>query len=379
MKKILFSVLAVLCFFAPLSALEWGGLVNEEFKYTKTSDSAMRQGNSAYLWVNAPLTPDASWAFAAEGMYKYTLDIAGGENTLNNIADVDLLKLGGTIKSALGITTIAAGRFTVADNTGTNFSQCCDGVSLNMNMSKVNFGVYAGYTGLLNSLNVSILGQQPEEMHQFYTTCHPYIPFIATFELPSILGNQSLALQGESFLDAGKGDKYNRAYVNVKMAGPITGTIYYTLISSLGFVNKNLMNYSSFAISAYPTSSLAFNVGAEYASGNQGKLKPYTTFSSKTAYNSASSPEMTGCLVPALDCIYTVGSMFANVAVKAPVVLPTEESTTTAFGGVGADVTFIYNIFSDLQAEVDFGYYKDVVTDGADDSLSATVKFAISF
>lgn len=376
MKKILVSVLAVLCFLAPVAALEWGGLVNEEAKYTKTGDGSFRQSNSAFLWVNAPLSGNGLWSFSAEGMYKYTLDIAGEAKTFNSIADVDLLKLSGVIKAGSSTTTIAAGRFIVADNTGANFSQCCDGLSINANLSKVCVGAYVGYTGLLNSLNVSILGAQPETVNQFYTLCHAYLPMIVTFELPSIAGNQSLALQGEAFMDAGKGEKYNRFYGNLKMAGPIVGTVYYNLVTSFGFVNKDIMNYSSLAISAYPSSALAFNVGAEFASGDLGKLKPYTTFTSKTAYNSASAPEMSGCIVPSFDCIFTTGSMFVNVAAKAPLLMPEKKPE---FGGVGADVTFIYNVFSDLQAEVDFGYFKDVATKGADDNLTASLKVAISF
>lgn len=373
MKKILISILTAVCLLAPVSALEWGGLVNEEAKFTKTDGNAFKQSNSAFLWVNVPF---GAWSLAAEGMYKYTLDIVDDTNTFNNIIDLDLFKFSGTIKTGSSTISLAAGRFFVGDNTNANFAQCCDGLSVNAGFKKFNINAYFGYTGLLNSLNVSILGAQPETVNQFYTLCHAYVPAMVSFELPSILGNQSIALQGEAFLDVGSADKYNRFYGNLKVGGPIVGTVYYNLVTSFGFTNDAVMNYSNFTVSAYPSSSLAINAGVDFASGDMGFLKPYTTFTSKTAYNSASAPEMSGCIVPSVDCIFTTGAMFVNVAAKAPILMPEKKAT---FGGVEADLTFIYNIFSDLQAEFDFGYYKDVATDGADDSLSATVKAAISF
>ena len=85
---------------------------------------------------------------------------------------------------------------------------------------------------------------------------------------------------------------------------------------------------------------------------------------------------MTGCLVPGFDFIYTSGPMFVNVALKAGVAMP---DSSAKFHGIGGDVVFIYNIFSDLQAELDISAFKDVATSGASDLFSATAKFAISF
>lgn len=374
MKKILLAVVAAfsLCA-APVFALEWGGLFNDETKVSKTSDFAFHQANSIFLWVNAPI--GKSFAFAGEGMYKFSFDAP--DKTIGNIVDVDLLKISGNINFGAGKAVINAGRFTVADNTGVNFSQCCDGLAASVLLPKVNLSLYAGYTGLLNSLNVSILGAQ-EEANKFYSLCHGYIPLLASIEFPSLFANQAIALQGEAFLDTAKENKYNRIYANLTMGGPIAGTVYYSLITSCEFVKKDIMNYTSLSVSAYPNENIALNVGASYASGNMGGkgLKAYTTFTSRPAYGAASSPETSGCIVPAFDFIYTVGNLFTNVSIKAPLLMPEKK---VSFGGVGADVAVIYNIFSDLQTEIDFGYYKDVASKGADDNLAATLKFAISF
>lgn len=374
MKKILLAVIAAfsLCA-APVFALEWGGLFNDETKVSKTSDVAFHQANAIYLWANAPI--GKAFSFAGEGMYKFSFDTPG--NTIGNIADIDLLKLSGNIDFGSGKLALNAGRFTVADNTGVNFAQCCDGLAATVMLSKLNLSFYAGYTGLLNSLNVTILGAQ-EEAHKVYSLCHGYIPVLASIEFPSLFANQAIALQGEAFIDTAKTDKYNRLYANFTMGGPIAGTVYYSLISSLGYVNKELMNFSSFAVAAYPNENIALNIGASYASGDFGGkgLKPYVTFTSRPAYGAASSPETSGCIVPNLDFIYTVGNLFTNVAIKAPLLMPEKKVT---FGGVGADLAVIYNIFSDFQTEIDFSYYKDVASKGADDNLAATLKFAISF
>lgn len=375
MKKILSGLIAAFCLFAaPLSALEWGGLVNNESKFTKTSTNAFRQSNSVYLWMNTPVTSDASWTFSTEGMYKFMFDAPA--KTVTNVADVDLLKLSGLVDLGVGTAQIAAGRFFVADNTGVNFSQCSDGFSLNMMMSKYNIGLYAGYTGLLNNLNVSILGGAPGTSNKVYALCHGYIPAIVTFELPSILGNQTLAIQGEAFLDTAKEDKLTRLYANATLGGPIIGTVYYNAVTSFGFASKKIMNYSSFSVAAYPSDSLAVNAGVEYASGAAGKLAAYQTFTSKTAYGAASSPEMSGCIVPTADVIFTTGSLFSNLTVKAPLAMPEKSAK---FAGVGADLICIYNVFSDLQAEVDVNFYKDVLNKGVDDNIAGTLKFVLSF
>lgn len=378
MKKILITVLAAFCFLAaPVAALEWGGLVNNETKGSTTNlkDINFHQSNGIFLWANAPLNSTGSWSFSTEGMYKYSFDVSDGTKNFSNTADLDLLKISGNIKMKKGGINLSAGRFTVADNTGVNFSQCCDGLSLNATLGKITLGAYAGYTGLLNSLNVTMLNGTTATTNDFYNFAHKYVPAVVTFGIPSFIANQSLSIQGEAFIDL-EANPYNRLYGNVALSGPVAGTVYYNLVSSFGFVDNNLMNYSSFKVSAFPSSSIAFNAGVEYASGNQGPFKPYVTFTSKTAYGAGDYPEMTGCLVPGMDFIYTSGAMFVNLAVKAGIAMP---DSSAKFRGIGGDLTFIYNIFSDLQAEVDVSAFKDIADAGAVDLFSATAKFAISF
>lgn len=375
MKKILSSFIAAFCLFAaPLSALEWGGLVNNESRYTKANGNAFNQSNSVYLWMNTPVTSDAVWTFSTEGMYKFMFDAPA--KVVTNVLDVDLLKLSGSVNAGIGTAQIAAGRFFVADNTGVNFAQSCDGLSINMMMSKLNVGLYAGYTGLLNNLNVSILGGEPGSTNKVYALCHGFIPLLVNAEFNNILGNNSIAVQGEAFLDTAKENKLNRTYANVTVGGPIIGTIYYSAVTSFGFVSKQIMNYSSFSVSSYPSDTIAATVGLEYASGSAGKVAAYQTVTSKTAYGAASSPEMSGCIVPSIDAIASMGSLFTEITVKAPLAMPEKSAK---FAGIGADVTCVYNIFSDLQSELDVNFYKDVLNKGVDDKVSATLKFVLSF
>lgn len=376
MKKNLL-LLAALCFFVlPVSALEWGGLVNDETKYTKTKTNAFNQSNAVFMWLNTPLSSDGAWNLSSEATYKFTFSKAE-EKTITNMADVDLLKVNGNIKLDNGNVVIAAGRYLYADLTNVNFAQCSDGIAVNVNLPVVHLGAYAGYTGLLNSLNVSMLISPEDEVKngKVYVMAHPYLPLMASVEIPSILGNQTVGLQWESILDLGP-KKYNRNYANLSISGPITGTIYYSVVSSFGIVNKNIMNYSHLTVQVFPIPEIGISGGVEYASGKQGKLTPYTTVTSKTAYGSAMSPEMSGCIVPSVDFIYTKGDLFVNLNAKLPFDMPEKKTT---FKGIGGDLALIYNIFSDLQAEADVSAFKDIATKSADDNLSVTVKAVLSF
>lgn len=381
MKKILITILAALCMFAaPLSALEWGGLFGDETKGSTYDfkDFAFKQSNNLFFWVTTPLNDAGTWSFSSEAMFKYNLDVADGTKAFTAIGDLDLLKVAGTIPLSSGKLMLSAGRFSYSDITGVNFSQCCDGAAANLSLKGINLGAYIGYTGLLNAFNVTtldVLGPKDTSGKQFYVTSHSYLPAMLSVTLPPLVANQTLSLQGEAFIDL-ESTKYNRIYGSFVLSGPIAGTVFYSLASSFGFVKSDVMNYTSLAVSAFPTETMGINAAIEYASGNNGSFKPYVTFTSRPAYGSALSPETSGCLVPSIDFIYTTGSLFANVNAKVPFVMPEGKAD---FKGFGADLVFIYNIFSDLQAELDCSYFKDVATKGAEDSASVTLKCSLSF
>ena len=150
---------------------------------------ALDQGDAVSLWINKPLSADNSWNVSADVVYKfdYVLDNVAKPTTKSvyNIIDSDFLKLSGKIKMQSAVPVLTLGRFFVSDFTSTIFAQTCDGFSLSYATLKNNYNVYIGYTGLLNSLNVTMLGKDGVEFSSnkdFYALSHAYLPIMVNYE-----------------------------------------------------------------------------------------------------------------------------------------------------------------------------------------------------
>ncbi len=371
MKKILVSICTALFILAaPLSAFEWGGVLKDDTGITTPDFKAItfNQSNSISLWFKAPFG-ESKFKLTGEGFYKYNLSVTKEGLTFSNIADLTLFKIDGKVNAGAGLLTINAGRFSTADATGAVFAQTSDGLSIVYSLPVVKFGLYGGYTGLLNYLNVP-MAITPEKENKVYSMAYAVAPMGVTIELPSLFLNQKLTLQGYALLDCGK-NKSNMFYGNIALAGPITNSIYYNLASSVGSVNfKNLMNYSSFALYIFPIKEISINAGAEFGSAEQGKLAAYTSASVKGTGAS-------GMIAPNLTFIYGNDVLCLEFGGKYNLTYNTEKSN---YAGTGADINagFVYNIFSDLQVGLNATARLDL-TEAKQNDFEAKLTMALAF
>ena len=345
MKKLLLSICIALCVItAPLAAFEWGGLLTDESGILTPdfSNMTIKQSNGIAFWVNAPFGEDYNSNFSAEALYKLNMYIPkGGDLTLEHIADVPLLKLSGDVPTSNGLLSYSVGRFSYVDKTSAIYSNTCDGASFEYSLPLVKFGAFAGYTGLLNALNVSMYS---EKDYKVYNLAYPYVPVSAYFELP-IAGNQSFGFQGSALIDLGS-IKQNAYYASATLSGPVANFIYYSLVTTFGSVNfKSLMNYTSLSFIAFPTENIFINLGAEFGSAED-------QFGFGEFYSIATSAG--GKIAPKLGITLATSKMSLDLTGKYNLVY-----TGSSYKGdnIEAIAGLVYNIFSDFQVGLNFKGY----------------------
>lgn len=377
MKKIIIFIILALTLL-PVFAFEWGGIV-DNYSKVKTSEfkkADYDQTDNAFLWITSPL--GNNFKFSAEAYYRFNLYAAEKKTTLKNIVDLDLFKFTGNFKIGGGKISANAGRFFVADKAGAVFSQCSDGLSVDFTMPVLGLNFYAGYTGLLNSLTVSMLnkdGTPYSKKGEIYVLNYKYLPVSLGASLPYLLGNNIFNVQFLSFIDFEKVD-YSKFYGEFTANGPITDGIYYSFKTVFGTrCFNNLMNYSSAGITFYPVDILTVDGGIEYASGKHLCFNSYTSITSKTAYDSALSPQLSGVILPQISLTLAESIWYARIAGK--VVLSAPEKTVK-FEGVDTDLNVIVNVLSDVQVGLDIGAYFDSKS-SKNNNFTAGLKVSVSF
>jgi len=390
MKKVIKSLVSLSLFAftaGSVFAMEWGGLLTEKLTPTinvvapiTSENISLQNTDDVYLWMNAALNKNKTLVFNGEVKYEFTWYKNNGGDSFKNIIDADLLKLSGNFDLTTDKSfSFALGRYPVSDSTGVVLNQVSDGFYASLVAPTVTVSGYLGFTGLLNSLDVSMLDQTgtvESSENNFYALAHPYLPANITVEFPVLFGNQSLSVEANAFIDFK--DSYNRYYANLVMSGPISNSTYYKLASSFGSVNfTDLMNYTSFNLIMFPSSNFALTAGAEYASGRHFGLSNFVGFSSRVAYNSPLSPQTTSVIIPNASLTWTYGnSFYTGFSGKFIMAVPGNTVEKTA-AEVATDL--IYNLFSDLQVGLNLDWYVPVGVSDDNQKFSATVNVGVSF
>ena len=206
-KKIICAAASCILFASSLCAVTWSGVIDDNTKLSTSYFSAfsLYQSNGIYLSLNSKLG-DSGLRLASECSYKYKANIPFSSiesSTFTNVVDLSLLKLSGTWTLPSGAIFINLGRFYFSDLSGILFTQNSDGVFVSYDSMKLSAGFYSGYTGLQNSLNVSMIDTYSYD-YDFYNLCTGYIPLIANFVYKSLLKTNTIGLQLSGFLEPKK-------------------------------------------------------------------------------------------------------------------------------------------------------------------------------
>lgn len=336
MKKILTAAILTALSFSSLFAIEISGIISDSsgFKFDENSfsNTSLSQSETLVGDMKVPILKNGSIYFIGE--ITLTHAVSGPFSKLSNsfTADIALAKINGSrkINSAANI-NFAAGRFSLSDITSTIYSQNADGIFGQFASKKFESSLYFGYTGLLNSKIASILKSNgdlfiPSRSGGFldvYNLAAPYAVSVTTFSLPYLFANQTItaeifgAYPLPGIIDSAK-DKDIRLYGTLALNGPVMNNLFYSAsatVETAGFDDIALLAKAN--LSLFPdllSSSVAASV--TYASGNNGALIPFTSFSKTSStlckqqlsYSGIFKAGLSGSAVPAEKLFCSIGT-----------------------------------------------------------------------
>lgn len=360
MKKIILAVfVSSFIFCQSIFATSWGGLVTNVSKFSLVNEKIMvNQENAAFFNINDYLNSEKSLFIASEILFKSQVNVIPKKTYFKPVLDTSLCKFSGNFIFGELPFNFSVGRFIYSDISGVIFSQASDGLVANLKIPKanVNLGVYAGYTGLLNRLNVNMLGNLYEENDSLYEFCPKYIPILATFNysIPKILMN--IGVQADFFVSL---EKYltSNAYFTLNTNGAIStiGTYKVTGIFGLEDFSK-LMIFASGDISFYLPNGI-IGGGLEFASNSANGLASFTTITTRNAFNGFYENQTTSNFIPKINFSTTLSeNLLITLNEKFVFLLP---ENGFVFRGLDTGLNLVYNIFSDLRIGCNLDTYFD--------------------
>lgn len=391
MKKTAVFILA-LSLFAHSFAVEYGGTLGESVElYTNDFDPvAMDEKTKLTLFFRAPFGPSSY--FAAEGnvtpTYKANDVTEINDGDFECPLDVTLFKFAHAIRQENAASlNFAAGRFAVADSTGFILNQPIDGVSAAYNSQRLVVSGYAGYTGLLNGLNFTILnGDVDKSNNDFYYMASPFIIGQASVYFPYLFFNQSLGIEGLTAIGTkgpnGDNADYNRFYGTVSLSGSVGPQKFYLLSTTFGAEVidgdfDKLSNLSQLSFTYYIPQFYDSQVTGSvlYASGKQGSFAAFTGLSSMEATYSAFAPEYSGLLKAGLcGTIKPKDNLLASLGTDVVFACPKEDFE---YAGIQVYGSVVYQLYTDMQLGLMAHQY--VGDDKNENETSLTLSFTMAF
>lgn len=377
MKKLIITA-ALACILAPVFAVSWGGLLDNSTGINANHDFStisLAQSNGLHLYANAPLNNTGTMKLVAEGSAKYTLNnnFKSNDATFKFILDCDLLKFSGKWITSGGSVSLDLGRFTMADFSGVVFAQKSDGLYLSYNSQKLKAGLYGGYTGLQNRLNVSMLDNDFDKDDNIYKLSAAYIPLMVDLSYKALFETHTIGLQGEFFIPL-KDTYTKKLYGSLLLSGPIGLMASYSLKGTFGLEKMERPMLDALAeLNIYLNTSSILTAGVEFISFESDGLKQFTTVSSRSI---SRDPLFASGIVPKLSFVYAKNRLYASLAGKGLLAMTKKD---TKFHGIDASAGVLYNLFSDLQIGLDLGAYIGAGDFKESSNYSATLKASLAF
>lgn len=375
MKKLLTAFICAL-FATSVFAFEWGGVIKNDTGVNASDSLSLNQSDSVFLWGSVPLKNDGSMYIKGEGMYKINLAKPlkpSGDIVFTQIADLDLLKFAGDFKTENGTLSISLGRFSFSDLTSSVFSQCSDGLFVKYSNQGFQVNGYAGYTGLLNSYVVQMINSPDYEQEtptDIYSLSAKYIPVALSVSFPALFANQALSAQAAGFIDL-NGTSFNRFYGTLNLTGPLLSSLYYSATTCFGYTDK-VSNMSSLTFTYFPLPATFLNVGAKFASWDNGSFGAFTGVTASPLFTGT---ETTSCIVPSVSITSVLMGKLILMAGGKTVLA--HDGEKIGYAGLAGDASVMYNMFSDLQIGLSVAGNK--VKNRENDDMTITFKASMSF
>ena len=383
MKRSLISILFAMLLLPSSFGYEWGlSLVNStEFKGQEFDSLKLNQNDSLSLWTKIPFNKSNSSYLVGDVSYHFKYEDAGNNPVgFQNIVNLNMFKFVSELSfNNVNKMFIMAGRFPIVDSSRKVFAQSSDGLYLKYAGVFTNISLYGGYTGLLNSKEVTVLTpsetKYKEASNDFYTLAPKYVPVSVMFNFPSLFANQQLNIQGWGFLDL-NGDNFNRYYANIELDGYLAKGLHYSLSSVFGTVNfENLMNCSELTIKYFVSEPFALQCSALYASGKNEIFDAFTGVTSNSVILAYENTECSNLFKAELGAVVSVLQKCLISAKGAYVADFTEESMD--YRGIQWESNIIWNIFDDVQLSASMGQFYG--QDSKDNQTRMSVNLNLAF
>lgn len=383
MKRSLISILFAMLLLPSSFGYEWGlSLVNStEFKGQEFDSLKLNQNDSLSLWTKIPFNKSNSSYLVGDVSYHFKYEDAGNNPVgFQNIVNLNMFKFVSELSfNNVNKMFIMAGRFPIVDSSRKVFAQSSDGLYLKYAGVFTNISLYGGYTGLLNSKEVTVLTpaetKYKEASNDFYTLAPKYVPVSVMFNFPSLFANQQLNIQGWGFLDL-NGDDFNRYYANIELDGYLAKGLNYSLSSVFGTVNfENLMNCSELTIKYFVSEPFALQCSALYASGKNEIFDAFTGVTSNSVILAYENTECSNLFKAELGAVVSVLQKCLISAKGAYVADFTEESMD--YRGIQWESNIIWNIFDDVQLSASMGQFYG--QDSKDNQTRMSVNLNLAF
>lgn len=358
-------------------------------------------------WLKFPILDDGRFNFAGQATITTEYIQKYEEKRQNKIGiDLDLFKF--TYREKVGSdssTSVTFGRFAYNHLTNVVFSQNNDGILLRFDAPKVKFGLYGGYTGLLNQQNAKMVWETVENgeptfknyreldkdlkwYEHLYEWANPYVTTSLVMSFPYLFLNQTVSFEITSIFGArGPADVHpeeNRYYATLCFSGPLAPKVSYSVATTM-FTEKfnhlgNLTQLSFTYNTGYKNAAISLT--GLYASGNgNGPFSRFMAFTSSSATYALDAPEYSGLMkigssiaLKPLHCLYT--SAGADVVFLCP------DPEKKHGGWIDHDGWQWYAV-AKLQCTNDFSVslteYRYYSNDSVRDNGGATLKVTLAF
>ena len=365
MKKIILITAAAVLSSASFSFETKGSVTNEtqfDFYENDFSEPHLIQEDSITGSIRLPLVHSGKTYLTAEGFLGFEYDRTfsdPAEDDTDITADITLCKFSSIISAGNASVTVSAGRFSMSDATNVVYSQNADGLLIQYSSPYVSAAAYGAYTGLLNAKTVTMLTPAAStfgtENKDFYEFAPAYAAGAISIKLPYFVFNQSITAECFAFMDTeGPGnissDGDRRIYASLVADGPLASSLFYNAGTSFLFSEErdySPANLSKVNVMFFPADDLMMIFNGCYASGSQGVLKPFASFTSAAAGLNASEKKYTELIKGGLSCTARL-TQNAILAASADVLFDVPE-TEVKYTGTQLNGKFTYQAFSDLE------------------------------
>ena len=264
-KKIICGVLVLVCIFSSAFSFDWGGSSNTSFSVYDaatfpTEEATLSLAEKLSLWGKVSFNKNIS--LNMEGNYQGTYDF----EKYNQKIDLQLFDLKmAFIPSTSAIINVYLGRLFVSDSSRMIYGYLIDGGKVQFSLPTVDLGVFAGYTGLINSSNLAVVNSSQEiDFQKIYSLAPAFVAVGLNATAKNVFGNNSFGLDISSFIPTdAKETRETSIYLELNSTGPIANSFYYDLSTAVSFLGSKTGIMANGAITYYPSflsSMVAANV-----------------------------------------------------------------------------------------------------------------------